>query len=76
MVCVEFEFWFEFGFRMSNWRILMETMDLEVSAEAELEISLAQLLDQPSEPAVSMPVAVQRPDEAGPSRPPKQPRLE
>jgi hypothetical protein len=51
-------------------------MNLESQPEAELELSLAQLPNQPSEPAVSMPVVVRRPDGAGPSRPPKQPRLE
>ena len=54
----------------------MESEDLGSQPEAELELSLTQLPDQPSQPAVSTPTPIQRQDEVGPSRPPKQPRLE
>jgi hypothetical protein len=57
---------------MSNWRVFSESQDEEPQPEAEQELSLSQLPDQPL-----LPMAVGLPqDEAGPSRPPKQPRLE
>ena len=59
---------------MSNWRVFSESQDEEPQpdAEFEFELSLSQLPDQPL-----LPRDFRRPrEEAGPSRPPKQPRVE
>ena len=54
----------------------MESQDVETDPEAELELSLSQLPDQPSQPAISRPLPNYLADEAGPSRPLKKPRLD
>lgn len=61
---------------MSNWRVFKESQDLESEPEAELELSLSQLPIQPSQPVISSPLPHHPRDEAGPSRPLKQPRVE
>jgi hypothetical protein len=61
---------------MSNWRVFSESQDEEPQPEAEFELSLSQL---PDEPLLlrDFPSPYEHPrDEAGPSRPPKQPRIE
>lgn len=61
---------------MSNWRFLSESQDEEAQPEPEFELSLSQLPDQPLLP-LGLPALHERPqDEAGPSRPMKQPRME
>lgn len=57
---------------MSNLRVFSESQDEELQPEAELELSLSQLPDQRLLPMGLAPPQ----DEAGSSRPPKQPRLE
>ena len=57
---------------MSNWRVFSESQDEELQPDAEFELSLSQLPDQPL-----LLRDFRRPrEEAGPSRPPKQPRVE
>ncbi|MBE3102956.1 MAG: hypothetical protein IMZ40_01840 [Bacilli bacterium] len=61
---------------MSNWRVFSESQDEELQPEAEIELSLSQLPDQPLLPRDFL-LSHERPkDEAGPSRLPKQPRVE
>lgn len=61
---------------MSNWRVFSESQDEESQPEREIEFSLSQLPDQPQLP-LDLSLLHGRPeDEAGPSRPPKQPRVE
>lgn len=54
----------------------MESQGTESEPEAELELSLSQLPIQPLQPAISSPLPYHPRDEAGPSRPLKQPRVE
>ena len=54
----------------------MESQDPEYQSEPELELSLSQLPNLPPEPVISTPLRVHPQDEAGPSRPLKQPRVE
>jgi hypothetical protein len=57
---------------MSNWRVFSESQDEEPQPDTELELSLSQLPDQPL-----LLRDLSRPrEEAGPSRPSKQPRVE
>ena len=61
---------------MSNWRVFSESQDEELQSEQELEFSLFQL---PIKPHLSLSLAPPHghpQEEAGPSRPPKQPRVE
>lgn len=61
---------------MSNWRIFSESQDEEPQPEAEFEFSLSQLPDQLLLP-MALTLLGERPQvEAGPSRPPNQPRVE
>ena len=61
---------------MSNWRVFSESQDEELQPEPEIELSLSQLPDR-SFPPLSLTTPHERPqDEAGPSCPPKQPRVE
>jgi hypothetical protein len=66
----------KFGFTMSNWRVFLESKDEESQPDEEFNLSLSQLPIQPPQLVVSEPPLVHLQDEAGPSRPPKQPRLE
>lgn len=61
---------------MSNWRVFSESQDEEPQPEYELELSLTQLPTQPTLPVVLAPPHGRPQEEAGPSRPPKQPRME
>lgn len=54
----------------------MESLEVGSEPEVELELSLSQLPSQPSQPAVPSPLSFHPRDEAGPSRPSKQPRVE
>ena len=54
----------------------MESQDQKADPEAELELSLSQLPNQPSQLAISSPLPLHPRDEAGPSRPLKTPRIE
>lgn len=54
----------------------MESQDPESQADEELELSLSQLPVQPLQPAMPIPPRARPQDEAGPSRPVKQPRME
>ena len=54
----------------------MEPQDLESQPDEELELSLSQLPVEPLQPVVSVLPRVRPLDEAGPSRPLKQPRME
>lgn len=65
-----------FGLNMSNWRVFSESQDEEFQPELELEFSLSQLPNQPLVPLVPAPPYFRPQDEAGPSRPLKQPRVE
>ena len=60
---------------MSNWRVFSESQDEEPQSEGELEFSLSQLLIQPLLPLSLAPPHGRPQEEAGPSRPPKQPRV-
>ena len=61
---------------MSNWRVFSESQDEEPQPEVGFELSLSQLPDQPLlTQDLALPLTHPR-DEAGPSRPPKQPRVE
>ena len=61
---------------MSNWRVFQESQDDEPKPERELELSLSQLLVQPVLPLNLAPFHERPQEEAGPSRMPKQPRIE
>jgi len=61
---------------MSNLRIFIESQDSEANPKAELELSLSQLLVQPSQPAIFSPLSFHLQDEVGPSRPLKKPCVE
>lgn len=61
---------------MSNWRVFSESQDEELQPELELEFSLSQLPTRSLLPPSLTPLNVRPQDEAGPSRPPKQPRVE
>ena len=61
---------------MSNWRVLPESQDEELQPELELDFSLSQL---PTRTLLSLspsPLHERPQEEAGPSRPLKQPRVE
>ena len=61
---------------MSNWRVFSESQDEEPQPEAEFEFSLSQLPDQPLLP-LSLALSHERlEEEAKPSCPPKQARVE
>ena len=61
---------------MSNWRVFCESQDEEPQPDSEFEFPLSQLPEQ-GFPLLELAPAHERPqDEAGPSRPPKQPRME
>ena len=66
----------KFGYTMSNWRVFLESKDVESQPDEELDLSLTQLPVQPPQLVVSEPPLIYFQDEAGPSRPLKQPRLE
>ena len=55
---------------MSNWRVFSESQDEELQPEPELKFSLSQL------PLSLAPPHGHLQERAGPSRPPKQPRVE
>jgi hypothetical protein len=61
---------------MSNWRIFSESQEEELRPEHELELSLSQLPNQPSLPMNLVPLQGRPREDVGPSRPPKQPRVE
>lgn len=54
----------------------MKSLETESEPDAELELSLSQLPIEPSRPAIPSPSLHRPRDEAGPSRPVKQPRVE
>ena len=65
-----------FRLNMSNWRVFSESQDEELQPEFELGLSLSQLPTQHLLP-LNLTSPRERPqEEAGPSRPPKQPRVE
>lgn len=67
---------FYYSARMSNWKGFSESQDEDPQTEAEFELSLSQLPDQPLLLRdLALPHRHPR-DEAGPSRPLKQPRIE
>ena len=61
---------------MSNWRVFSESQDEEIQPEPEFEFSLSQLPIQPLLPLSLAPPHGRPQEEAGPSRPLKQPRME
>ena len=61
---------------MSNWRVFSEFQDDEPQTDLEFEFPLSQLPDQPLLPLGLAPPQEHTQGEAGPSRPPKQPRVE
>ena len=63
------------NYTMSNWRVFSECQDEESQPERKFEFSLSQLPDQPQPPLDLLFLHGQPEDEAGPSRPPKQPRV-
>jgi len=67
---------FQYGVSMSNWRVFSESQEEEIQPEPEFEFSLSQLPIQPLLPLSLAPPHGRRQEEAGPSRPPKQPRME
>lgn len=69
-------FVFHFESNMSNWRVFSESQDEELQSEQELEFPLSQLPIQPLLPLSLAPPHRRPQEEAGPSRPPKQPRVE
>ena len=73
---IVFLFIFHLVYTISNWRVFSESQDEESQPEREFEVSLSQLPDQPQLP-LDLSLLHGRPeDEAGPSRPPKQPCVE
>jgi hypothetical protein len=58
------------SFKYDNWRVFLESQDLE----PKLELSLSQLLDQPLQ--LPQPPCSRPQDEAGPSEPRKQPHFD
>ena len=61
---------------MSNWRVFSESQDEELQPEPEFEFPLSQLPIQPFMPLSLAPPLGHPQEDAGPSRPPKQPRME
>jgi len=61
---------------MSNWRVLSESQDEELQPELELDFSLSQLPIRTFLPPSPAPLHERPQEEAGPSRPSKQPRVE
>ena len=63
------------NYTMSKWRVFSECQDEESQLEHEFEFSLLQLPDQPQLPLDLLLLHGRPEDEAGPSRPPKQPHV-
>ena len=63
------------NYTMSKWRVFSECQDEESQPEREFEFSLSQLPDQPQPPLDLLLLHGRLEDEAGSSRPPKQPRV-
>ena len=61
---------------MSNWRVFSESQDEEPDPEYGFELSLSQLPEQPISSVVFSTLQAHSQQEAGSSRPPKQPRIE
>ncbi|KAG0620048.1 hypothetical protein M758_4G185300 [Ceratodon purpureus] len=61
---------------MSNWRVFSKSQDEELQPELELDFSLSQLPVRTLLPFNPAPLHERPQEEAGPSRPPKQPRVE
>jgi len=61
---------------MSNWRVLSESQDEELHPELDLDFSLSQLPICTIFPSNTAPLHERPQEEAGPSRPSKQPRVE
>jgi hypothetical protein len=65
-----------FVLNMSNWRVFSESQDEELQPELELDFSLSQLPIRTLLPLNPAPLHERPQEEAGPSRLPKQPRVE
>jgi len=61
---------------MSNWRVSSEIQDEELHPELDLEFSLSQPTIRTLLPPSPAPLHERPQEEAGPSRPSKQPRME